>query len=147
MGSSSKVLLVGATSLIVGVYAISLKNVQTDNFKVAQSRVDLVQNERLVDAALTLALDKVKKTGGSMNTTVSGKKVLGGDVSYSITSANGKLAKIVLTVSKNGTVRRVNATVEKIEPSAGPGKTSQKQGFRKIHRGNWQVTSVFNVRG
>ena len=87
MGSSSKVLLVGATSLIVGVYAISLKNVQSNNMQTAQSQVARIQNERLVDAALVLALDRVKNTGGIVNSTVTGMHAFGADINYTISNA------------------------------------------------------------
>jgi hypothetical protein len=143
MGSSSKVLLVGATSLIVGVYAISLKNVQTTGMQTAKSQVDRMQNERLVDAALILALDKVKNTGGNINTTVSGAQALGGDITYTISHANGDRATIQMTVTKGDFSKTVKATVEKISRFKVNGLDKQKQGFRKLHRGDWQLTSLF----
>jgi len=149
MGSSSKVLLVGATSLIVGVYAISLKNVQTTGMQTAQSRVDRMQNERLVDAALILALDKVKNTGGNFSTpvTVTGKHALGADISYTISNGDGDTATIFLTITKGSFKETVKATVEKISQSKGHGRDRQKRGYRKMHRGDWQLTNAFVQRG
>lgn len=147
MGSSSKILLVGATSLIVGVYAISLKNVQTAGMLTAQAHVDRMQNGRLVDAALILALDKVKNTDGNVNTTVTGKHALGADVTYTIQNADGDKVTIILTVTKGSFSQKVRATAEKIEQSKGHGKDRQKQGYRKMHRGDWQLTSAFVQNG
>jgi hypothetical protein len=146
MGSSSKVLLVGATSLIVGVYAISLKNVQTIGLKTAQSQVNQMQNERLVDAALVLALNKVKNTGGNYNTPTYGPddagRVLGADISYRIKNADGNSATILLTITKGNFTEIVKATVEKTQGSHG-----HRWGLRRSHRGNWQLTNAFVQRG
>jgi len=147
MGSSSKVLLVGATSLIVGVYAISLKNVQTIGMRNAQSQVNRMQNERVVDAALILALDKVKNTGGFVNTTVTGKHALGADITYTISNANGDTATILLTITRNGFTETIKALVEKISTTKGHGKDRQKRGYRKMHRGDWQLDNAFVQRG
>jgi hypothetical protein len=142
MGSSSKVLLVGATSLIVGVYAISLKNVQTTGMQTAQSQVNRMQNERLVDAALILALNEVKKTGGNENKTVTGAHAFGADITYTISHANGDNANILLTITKGNFTETVKALVERIQVSHG-----HKKGMRKSHRGNWQLTNAFVQRG
>ena len=149
MGSSSKVLLVGATSLIVGVYAISLKNVQSTGFQTAQSQVNRMQNERLVDAALILALDKVKNTGGSFPTpvAVTGKKALGADITYTISNGDGENATILLTITKGGFTQTVKATVAKLTSGKDKDKIHQKTGYRKLHRSDWQITSVFVQRG
>jgi hypothetical protein len=143
MGSSSKVLLVGATSLIVGVYAISLKNVQTTGMQTAQSQVNRIQNERLVDAALVLAIDGVKSSGGNFPTplTVTGKHTLGADISYTLTG-NGSTGTILLTITRGDFTQIVKATVEKIQSQHG-----HKRGLRKLHRGDWQLTNAFVQRG
>ena len=142
MGSSSKVLLVGATSLIVGVYAISLKNVQTAGMQTAQSHVNRMQEERLVDAAVIMAINDVKNSGGNENKAVTGAHALGADITYSISGANGNHANIFLTITKGGFTTTVKAKVERISGSHGP-----KQGMRKLHRGIWQLTNAFVQRG
>ena len=144
----SKALLFGAISLIVGVYAISLKNVQNTGMLAAQSGVDRMQNERVVDAALILALDKVKNTGGNVNTTVTGKHALGAEISYTISGADGEKANVSLTICKRDLTQKiiftqiVKATVEKIAEAK-----SHKKGFRKAHRGKWQIVNAFVQHG
>jgi hypothetical protein len=141
----SKALLFGATSLIVGIYAISLKNVQTVSMQTAQSHVNRMQNERLVDAALILALNEVKSTGGNYNTPANNPilgHVLGADISYQIKNADGSTATILLTITKGSFTETVKATVEKIGDSKG-----HKKGMRKSHRGNWQLSNAFVQRG
>ena len=137
MGSSAKVLLTGAISLIVGVYAISLKNVQTTNLRVAQSQVDRVQNERLVDAGLVIALDKLKGGKDATGTV----NVLGRTIKYEITPNGIQKASITLTLTEkvdgvDVILMQLNAEAKKDQP--------HKKGFRKIHRGDWQITSVHN---
>jgi hypothetical protein len=147
MGSSSKVLLVGATSLIVGVYAISLKNVQTTGMQTAQSYVNRMQKERLVDAALSIALDDTKASF-SNNTlkhngdtkVVTGKSALGGAINYTLIRKTNSTAEIDITVTTtgNGTSRIVVAQVE---------QQKKNHGYRKVHRGDWRVASVFVKKG
>lgn len=146
MGSSSKVLLVGATSLIVGVYAISLKNVQTTGMQTAQSQVSRMQNERLVDAALSIALDDTKASfaGNTLkhngdSKVVTGKSALGGTIAYTVIRKTNSTAEIDITVKVgNAKDRIVIAQVE---------QAKKKSGYRKVHRGDWRVASVFVKKG
>lgn len=143
MGSSAKVLLVGATSLIVGVYAISLKSVQTTSLQTAQSHVSQMQYERLVDAALSLALDDTKssfsanvlKHNGDTKT-ITGKSALGGTISYTIVRNSSSSAELDITVKISGRDRIVVAQVDQ------PG-SKKKNAYRKVQRGDWRVESVF----
>jgi hypothetical protein len=146
MGSSSKVLLVGATSLIVGVYAISLKNVQTTGMQTAQSQVDRIYNERLVDAALSLALDDAKasfanntlKKDGDTKV-VGSKSALGGTIGYTLIRKSNSTAEIDITVSSSSGKNRI--VVAQVE------QTNKNHGYRKVHRGDWRVASVFVKKG
>jgi predicted solute-binding protein len=152
MGSSAKVLLCGATSLIVGVYAISLKNVQTTSMQTAQSKVNRMQSERVVDAALVIALNYLKNTNGNTAVDKAQASIMGADVVYSIILPSrpddiGDKATINLTVTKNGFSKSVVANVEKISQSKGQGKDKQKKGIRKLHRGTWQLNNTFVQRG
>ena len=144
MGSSAKILLVGATSLIVGVYAISLKSVQSAGMDNAQSQMNQMQNERLVDAALSLALDDIKKNGiPNTPREVTGKQALGGTIDYSIIKKSGSTGEIDLTIkrlNKNGELKKVSLAVANVE------QATKKHGYRKIHRGDWRVASVYVKR-
>jgi hypothetical protein len=136
MGSSSKVLLVGATSLIIGTYAVSLKRVQTQEMQTAAADFNRVQNEHVLDAALRSALDTVanfknlKKASGTMKT------IDGGTFTFSATKDGGSAGTLTVTLTRNGGTRVAKALLEKV--------TGQlKQGSRNIHRGKWQVTKSF----
>jgi hypothetical protein len=129
--------------LIVGVYAISLKNVQVTGMQTAQSQVGRMQYERLVDAALSIALDDAKasfanNTINPSNPTklVSNKPALGGTITYTIIRKSSTTAEIDITVKITGKDRTVVAQVEK------PG-SKKKGGYRKVQRGDWRVASVF----
>ena len=144
---SSKTLLVSATMLIVGVYAISLKSVQTTGMQTAQSQVSRMQYERLVDAALSISLDDTKASFGN-NTlkhngdtkTVTGKPALGGTITYTIIRNTNNSAEIDITVKISGKDRIVVAQVDQ------PG-SKKKNGYRKVQRGDWRVASVFVKKG
>jgi len=139
MGSSSRVILVGATSLIVGVYAISLKNVQSNNLKTAVVQVNRVQIERLTDAALSLALHHIVFMGGGSSAQCNWTEVaaLGGTVKYKIPSVKNNSATVYITVKTGDLNKNFKAVME---------KKQGKKGYRKVHRGEWLVTSVFATK-
>jgi hypothetical protein len=139
MGSSSKVILVGATSLIVGVYAISLKNVQSKNVNTAIVQVNRVQIERLTDAALSLALHHIVFMGGGSSAVCDWTQVaaLGGTVKYRIPTVKDCSATVFITVMKDGVSKNFKAIMK---------KENTRKGHRKVHRGEWQVTSVFATK-
>jgi hypothetical protein len=142
---SSKTLLVSATMLIVGVYAISLKSVQTTGMQTAQTQVSRMQYERLVDAALSISLDDTKASftnnvlkHNNDTKTVNGKSALGGTIDYTITRESSSTAQIDIKVKISGKDRVVVAQVEQVK---------KKSGYRKVHRGDWRVASVFVKKG
>ena len=143
MGSSSKIVLVGATSLIVGTYGISLKQAQTNQIFAAKALFTQVNKEKVMDAAMRAAIDGVAKSNGNLNK-YSGKSSTaldGGTFDYSVTKVeNGHDATWTLAVTM---VRdRVTSTAfANIVKLGGPDKPDQ--GPRKVHRGKWQVSQVF----
>jgi len=132
---SSKVVLVGATSLIVGIYSLSIKKVETYYVKAAVERADIVQIDRLTEAAMRLALGQIANTS-TRSRTVRNVSALGGSFDYTIKRQGRKSAQVTLTV-RTGTVERtvkafVNYTTE-------PRKNSMKT----PSRGNWTVYKYF----
>jgi hypothetical protein len=138
MGSASKVVLVGAASLIVGVYGISLKMVQGTDVGTALSQVRIVQNERTDDAALRAALDRITRSPylGKYSLTGSLTALGGGTMNYNYTSYTS-WGNMTLTMNQDGDSRIIDVTLEK--------KTTTNPGFRHILRGQWQVTK-YHVR-
>ena len=141
----SKTLLVSATMLIVGVYAVSLKSVQTIGMQTAQSQVSRMQYERLVDAALSIALDDTKSSFASniLNSNnptkqVNNKSALGGKIEYTIILKSNSTAEIDITVRISGQNIVAVAQVEQLK---------KKSGYRNVHRGDWRVASVFVKKG
>jgi hypothetical protein len=115
--------------------------------QTAQSHVNRMQNERLVDAALSIALDDTKSSFASnvINSThptkqVNNKSALGGKISYTILRKSSSTAEINMTVKISEKDRVVVAQVEQ------PG-SKKKIGYRKIQRGDWRVASVFVKKG
>jgi hypothetical protein len=135
MGSSSKVILVGATSLIVGVYAISLKRAETDGVAAAMKQVKRVQNERTEDAAMRAALSSFVKDRGAKDKSGTVKAIDGTNFTYAI-KARGTTADVTVTVLRDGVPKVITAKLTK--KSSGMG-----QGARKIRRGDWEITESF----
>ena len=136
MGSSSKVILVGATSLIVGVYAISLKKAQADGVETAMKHMNRVQLERAEDAAMRTALASFVKAGGTRAKKGTMKGLAGSTFTYSITPG-ANTAVMTITTVKNGKKSSIRSRLDKDVDG------HMEHGPRKIHRGQWAVTKVF----
>lgn len=140
MGSSSKVILVGATSLIVGVYAISLKKAEVDGVQAAMKNVKRVQNERIEDAAMRTSLAGFVKSNGKLDRKGIQKALDGGTFSYNISKIkHTDNYLLTLTITRDGVAKTITAQL-----SEATGDVAQ--GARKIHRGKWQVTKSFTSR-
>lgn len=135
MGSSSKVILVGATSLIVGVYAISLKKAETERINAALKGVERVQAERTSDAALRTALDAFVRDGGLRDKSGTMKKLDGGTFTYTIRGAGGASPRLTVFIVRDGKTKKITTTLHK-STSGFP------KGPRRIHRGQWEVTDA-----
>ena len=149
MGSASKIILIGATSLIVGIYAVSLKKVQTNDINTALVEMKRVQFERVQAAAIRTAIDKFISAPYYGSYDISSSRFqLGSDTTftYSFTGTNpGVSSNLQITVyqrdQNNVLVPRViTATVENTNGSG------VKQGPRKMHRAKWQVSSYYVQR-
>jgi len=138
MGSASKVVLVGAASLIVGVYGISLKMVQGTDLGTALSQTRRVQNERAEDAAMRAAVYQITKAPLLGKSNTSGTvNALGGGTFYYNYVTHTTWGTATLTMIQGGDTKVVDVTMEK--------KTTTSPGFRHILRGQWQVTK-YHVR-
>jgi hypothetical protein len=134
---SSKVVLVGATSLIVGIYALSIKKVETDYVGTTTKHVAMVQADRLAEAGMRLAVDKIAHYNGSLTRlTKKDQKVLGGTINYKISDGTRDHAKLTVTATVGGITKTAIAYVARI--SGKPPK-----GMKSIHRGKWCVTSYY----
>lgn len=135
MGSSSKVILVGATTLIVGTYAVSLKQVQTKQVAAASAEVNRVQDQQALDAAMRAALDEYVKGNGSSDKSGTLTTVGGGTFTYAV--KNGVVGPtLTVTLTRGMGTKVATAALTKTT-------TNVKQGSRRIHRGKWEVGSTF----
>jgi len=140
MGSASKVILVGATSLIIGIFAVSLKTIQTNDIKTAMVDTKRVQFEQVQAAAVRSAMYYFVYYGCG-NLPLTSKNALGGGTySYKFENTTSSATDLTVTVSLDGVSRVITARVEN---TFGLGVN---QGPRKMHRGTWQVTKYYVAR-
>ena len=141
MGNAAKVVLVGAASLIVGVYGLSLKAVQGNDATIAMARATRVQNERAEDAAVRAILDRAIRSPylGKYNMTGSLNGLGGGTftATYTTNYPSTYSGHATITMSQNGDTKIIDVWMAK--------QTSTNPGFRHITRGQWQVTK-YHVR-
>ncbi len=157
MGSASKIILVGATSLIVGIYAVSLKNVQTNDVTTALVDVKRVQFERVQAAAVRSALS-VFYAWGAGDLSGTRNALGGGTFSYSFSSHWNSgawdprtlsygaydYANMAITLYLDGVPRTITARVERTDLAGSYGYV--KQGPRKMCRASWEVTKYYVQR-
>jgi len=138
MGNAAKIVLVGAASLIVGVYGISLKTVQSTDLQTALSHTTLVQNERAEDAAVRTALERVTRAPllGKSSTTGTYSALGGGTFSFTYTT-HTTWGTATLTMNQSGDTKIIDVTMAK--------QSTTNPGFRHLVRGQWQVTK-YHVR-
>jgi hypothetical protein len=144
MGSASKIILVGATSLIVGIYAVSLKKVQANDINTSMLDVKRVQFERVQAAAVRTAMSHFV-ANGALNLT-SSRLQLGGDTTFTYNfTSYGSSASLAMTVYQRNqeNVLAPRVITARVEDTFGSGVN---QGPRKIHRGTWQVTKYYVQR-
>jgi hypothetical protein len=155
MGSASKVVLVGATSLIIGIFAVSLKTVQSDDIKTAMVDTKRIQFEQVQAAAVRTAMNSFVSNGG-WSLSGSRNALGGGTYSYSFyrpTHWDGFswvpdniYADLTLTATLDGVSRVITARVEDTSLRSDASQKYVKQGPRKIHRGTWEVTKYYVTR-
>jgi hypothetical protein len=142
MGSSSKVILVGATSLIVGVYAISLKKAEVDGVQAAKKNLERVQSERAQDGAMRTALSSFVKDNGSKDKSGTLKTIDGSTFTYSIAKITDRRDpdhnnyRMTVTMNKDGVSKVVTSVLAKITGN-------MKEGSRVIKHGKFQVTKSY----
>lgn len=157
MGNAAKIILVAATSLVVGVYAVSLKKVQTINVQTAMTYVNAVDAEcGTEDAALRVAVSRVQAGVTMYRITypsyvsypvsiVSTRTALGGgEYTYNLyVPAYQYYATGYVDVTPlNKPTKRIYVRVDKVIGtgcSLGTPKGT-KPGYRSYVRGAWQMT-------
>lgn len=156
MGNAAKIVLVAATSLVVGVYAVSLKKVQTINLQAALTYVDPVETDcGIEDAALRVVVFRVQNgvtqyrgAGNSTAITISATRTAlgGGSYYYNLYVPYGTwyATGYVDVTPLNKPVKRINVRVDKMIgtgvsffPSTPKGT---KPGYRSYVRSAWQIT-------
>lgn len=154
MGSASKIVLVGAASLVVGIYAVALKRNQTNDMSTSWSYVKRVQTERIEDAAIRFAayrvqynVDNQRIVLGSMTAfTVGATKTAlgGGTYTYNLSvPANAYYATGTVTVNPpNEDSKTISIRVDRVYGTGSTG-VGTKPGHRRFVRGQFQVTKYF----
>jgi hypothetical protein len=151
MGSAAKIVLVGAVSLVVGIYSVSLKRVQTSDLMTSISATSRVQTESIEDMALRAAVYRVQANRDadmSYVYTIGATKTLigGGTYTYDFPSiAINEVLNIQGTVTvtpPNEATKTIDVTVSKVA-AGDPAFPGTKPGHRHFVRGRWQITKAF----
>ena len=150
MGSASKIVLVGAASLIIGIYSVALKKVETNDLTTSISRATQVQMEKNEDQALRTSLYRVQfnrdANSGALNVGSTRAMLGGGTYTYSFPNiANLQYTDIWGTVTvtpPTGDAKVIDVRIDKVGVSGSP-LAYTKPGARRYVRGQWQITEAF----
>lgn len=150
MGSASKIVLVGAASLVIGIYSVALKRTQTNDLTASISQASLVQTEKIEDQALRSSLYRVQynRDADSVSAyTVGGTRTLlgGGTYIYSFPCPSTQMTALWGTVTvnpPNADPKIIDVRIDKVGNS-GSLIPYTKFGARRYIRGKWQITEVF----
>jgi len=151
MGSAAKIILVGAASLIVGIYAVALKGNQTNDLATSWSYVKRIQTERIEDAAVRMSAYRVQynidnqrtNLGNMLAFTVGATKTApgGGTYTYNISvPANAYYGYgTVIVTPPNEDPKTISIRVDKVYGLSST-NAGTKPGHRRFIRGQYQVT-------
>lgn len=151
MGSASRVILIGATSLIVGIYAVSLKTIQTNDIQAAMSQVNRVQTERVEDAALRVVVSRIPSNLSYSSFSDSRTALGGGSYTYAMfrnsysdypSVSHPYVYYWTGTVTLYPPVGDPKVITIQADKSVNMGGAT-KPGFRRLIRGQYQVTKYF----
>lgn len=153
MGSAAKVVLVGAASLIIGIYSVALKRVQTNDLTTSLSQASMVQSEKAGDMALRASLYRVQYNRDldsvSAYTVTATKTMLGGGTyTYNFPCNAGQMTAIWGTVTVNPSYppnadpKIIDVRIDKVG-NTGSLIPYTKPGASRYVRGRWQITQVF----
>lgn len=151
MGSASKIVLVGATSLVVGIYSVSLKRVQTIDLSTSISQTSRVQTESIEDMALRASLYRVQYNRDldmSYKYTIAATRTLLGGGTYTYEFKDIEINRVldikgtVKVIPPSGDTTKVDVNVSKVG-AGDPAFPVTKPGHRHFVRGRWQITKAF----
>ena len=138
---------------MVGIFAVSLKRVQLLDAQTAFARVKRVQTERIEDAALRVAVYRVQANvkayrdagdNRALSITASRTALGGGTYAYNLYVPWGQYyATGTVTLNPpNEASKTIALRVDRMN-GAGSTGTGTKPGYRRLIRGQWQMTKYF----
>jgi hypothetical protein len=145
MGNASRVVLVGAMSLVVGIYGVSLKKVQSADLDASLMPVKRVQFERKAAAAVRSALNIWVGNGYAFDYGGSGNALGGGTFTYDFHyNSYYDYVDVTLNVKayQDPAPRVVTARLQNTWGYGG-----MLQGPKKMRYGTWQATKYFVAIG
>lgn len=157
MANGSKIVLIGATTLLVGIYTVALKQAQLTDTKAADQIGQISQMERVTDAALRVAVYRTQynvKTyrdmGNMTALNITGTRTaLGSDgatysynlyVPYAGYNATGTVTITLRDgMAQTGYSSKTYSVDVKKVNGTGSIATGTKPGYRTSVRGQWQL--------
>lgn len=137
---NSKVILISAVSLIIGLYSMGIKTAEKNALQPAIERANAIEGEELSKAGLHMAMDDLASYPHLRSLQLSQSKVLWGDTLNYTISPNAAIdtATVVVTSYHNGATTVVKGSVRKI---ADPVVTWMW--WSNIYRGRWAIMNSY----
>ncbi len=133
---NSKVILLGAVSVIIGMYALKIKEADRTVATIGGYRAYEFQALELAKSGIDLAVDELS-TNSNTSSFSRTKTLLGGTVSYAVSYVDTDTRKVTSTATVSGKTRTLTAYLEK----AGSGVVLSGKKKKKWSR--WTTVKVY----
>ncbi|HXG37321.1 MAG TPA: hypothetical protein VNL36_00980 [Bacteroidota bacterium] len=133
---NSKVMLLGAVTVIIGMYALKIKEADRTVATIGGYRAYEYQASELAKAGIDLAVNELSATSSLLSVSRT-KKLLGGTVAYTISVVDWDKQKVTSTATVNGQTRTLIAYLQK----AGSGTVVEGRKKKKWSR--WATTKIY----
>ncbi|HEY4611787.1 MAG TPA: hypothetical protein VII11_02270 [Bacteroidota bacterium] len=135
---NSKAIMLGAISLIIGMYAVKIKQADQSVAQIGNSRGSELQALELAKTGVDLAVNELSATQNGISWRSRQKSILGGSVNYTIDNIAFGKEKVTVTATYNGQSRTVIAELEKSH-----GGQQQISRRKKKNWSRWEVSKLY----
>ena len=140
MGNSRAVML-GAISLIIGMYALKIKEADRVVVEIGNSRGEELQALELARTGMNLAVNELSATEHGIGWRTRQRSALGGTVTYTIDNVAYGQERVTVTATIGDSTRAQTRTLVALLEKSNGG--SQRVGRRTKTWSRWEVSKIY----
>jgi len=133
---NSKTIMLGAMSLLIGMYALKIKQADMTVADIGSARAQELQALELAKTGIDLAVNELTATSDGLSRTRT-KTLMGGTVKYTNTDMGYGEQRVTSTATFGRQVRTMTAYLTKVESG------TYRDGRKKKKWSRWTVTKMY----